>query len=148
MCCLSSSILSQTLILSFHLSPVTQTGPVHGFLQGNLSHRNLIAAEITGQVAWLSVTLAGRVVGISSITICLRMLQDWEAAFLGGNTANSLGIRKHSLLGNWRGKSSGEKSVHSYDPKLLERVIFPKRYIIVLLGLLQRGSGSGSGGWK
>lgn len=87
------------LILPFQLSPVALTDLVDVFLQGKLSIRNLIAAEITVLVACLSATLAVRVC-ISNITICLRVEQDWEAAFLGGNTANSLGIRKHSLLGN------------------------------------------------
>ena len=87
------------LILLFQLSPMAQTDLVDVFLQGKLSIRNLIAAEITIPVACLSITLAVRV-GISNITIHLRVQQDWEAAFLGGNTANSLGIRKHSLLGN------------------------------------------------
>lgn len=146
MCYLFSSIFSPVLILPFQLSPVAQTDLVDVFLQGKLSIRNLIAAEITVPIACLSVTLAVRV-GISNITIRLRVQQDWEAAFLGGNTANSLGIRKHSLLGNWSGKPSGEKGVHSYDPKPLERVIFSKRYIL-LLGLLHCGSGSRSWGWR
>lgn len=99
MCCLSSSIFFPVLILPFQLSSMAQTDLVDVFLQGKLSIRNLIAAEITGPVVCLSVTLAVRV----------GMQQDWEAAFLGGNTANSLGIRKHSLLGNWSGKPSGEE---------------------------------------
>lgn len=76
------------------------------------------------------------------------MQQYWETDFCGGNIANSLGIWKHSLLGNWSGESSGEKRVHCYDPKLLERITFPKRYIVLLRELLHCGGGSGSGGWN
>jgi hypothetical protein len=58
-----------------------------------ISFTDLIT-EVTGQVAYLSALCADGVFGISSISP-LETGQDWEAAFLSRNVADSLGIRKY-----------------------------------------------------
>lgn len=73
MCCVSSSITSPMTTFPLHFSPVTQEGRVDVFFQDKISHGNLIATEIIRQVAYLCIPFTGRVVGIYSLIVHLKL---------------------------------------------------------------------------